>query len=146
MQTATHSTDGNAEFTIRVKKSTKPTVSTTMSKFDKWVSDTDCLDAKPHQRAGVEWCLKNELSKKPVQGVRGGLVADEMGLGKTYTMIGVIVSNRLRRTLIVLPLALLGQWDRHIRKTTDITPVVFHGQERFRISEFELKTKLDQTS
>lgn len=140
MQTATHSADGNAEFTIRVKKSAKPTVSTTMSKFDKWVTDTACLDAKPHQRAGVEWCLKNELSKKPVQGVRGGLVADEMGLGKTYTMIGVIVSNRLRRTLIVLPLALLGQWDRHIRKTTDITPVVFHGQERFRISEFELKT------
>ena len=95
------------KLTIRVKKSvSKSSVSAAMSRFDHWVAKTPCLDAKPHQRDGVKWCLTNELKSKPLQGVRGGLVADEMGLGKTYTMIGTIVANRLQRTLIVLPLAL----------------------------------------
>ena len=127
------------KLTIRVKKSVaKSSIPAAISRFDHWVAHTPCLDAKPHQRDGVKWCLINELKSKPLQGVRGGLVADEMGLGKTYTMIGTIVANRLQRTLIVLPLALLGQWNRHILKTTDMTPVIFHGTERRQISFSEL--------
>ena len=113
---------------IKVKKPEKMTAARALKNFDKWVENTDCLDAKPHQREGVKWCLNKELQKNPLLGVRGGLIADEMGLGKTYTMIGVVVSNLLKRTLVVLPLALLGQWYRHISKTTDLNPVTFMDQ------------------
>ena len=126
------------KFKITIKKQKKLTVSKGLANFDNWVSDTECLDAKPHQREGVKWCLNNELKKNPVQGVRGGLIADEMGLGKTYTVIGTIVSNELKRTLVVLPLALLGQWHRHIKKTTSMKTVVFHGKERYSIPYSEL--------
>ena len=128
-------------FTIsfkRPKTVNKRTVAKSLQRFDKWVAETECLDAKPHQRDGVKWCLNNELRPKPVQGIRGGLVADEMGLGKTYTMIGTIVANPMRRTLIVLPLALLGQWHRHILKTTTLRTVVYHGPERYTIPYHEL--------
>ena len=136
------STDGaKKSFTIPTKlkkKAKKTTLIGCMKKFDKWVDNTDCLDAKPHQRDGVQWCLNNELRLKPSQGIRGGLVADEMGLGKTYTMIGTIVANRMRRTLIVLPLALMGQWHRHLLKTTNLRTVVYHGPDRYLIPYYEL--------
>ena len=71
--------------------------------FDKWL-EKNGLDRKPHQIKGVQFCVGNEK-----QG-RGGLIADEMGLGKTYVMLGTMIENPLKKTLIVLPLALLGQW------------------------------------
>ena len=125
--------------TLRVK-SKKPSVKTAISRFDDWIKNTPCLDAKPHQREGVEWCLRKELSPNPVQNVRGGLIADEMGLGKTNMMIGVTISNTLTRTIVVLPLALLGQWDRNIRKMTTINPVIYHGPDRYLLSMDELKS------
>ena len=63
------------------------------------------LDAKPHQREAVQWALEREGDPNPPNGVHGGLLADEMGLGKTIVMMGLIVSNFLQRTLVVLPLA-----------------------------------------
>ena len=128
-------------FTISVKKTKKaekPTLLQSMKNFDKWVEETEHLDAKPHQRDGVQWCIDNELRPNPVQGIRGGLVADEMGLGKTYTMIGTIVANPMKRTIVVLPLALLGQWHRHILKTTSLKTVVYHGPDRYLISHSDL--------
>ncbi len=41
------------------------------------------LERKPHQEAGVRWCLSRELEAN-----KGGIVADEMGLGKTFEMMG----------------------------------------------------------
>ncbi len=84
-----------------------------LKKFDQLVQNSD-LDAKPHQRDGVEWILNKETNTTPLNNVRGGLIADEMGLGKTILMIGTIVSNELPRTLIVVPVALLEQWEREI--------------------------------
>ena len=75
------------------------------------------LEAKPHQKEAVEWALERELDPNPPDGVHGGLLADEMGLGKTIVMMGLVVSNFVDRTLIVLPLALLDQWAREIQRT-----------------------------
>ena len=66
---------------------------------------------------GVRWILNNELREDPVCGVRGGFIADEMGLGKTIQMLGTIITNVKRHTLIVLPKALLDQWKNAIIKT-----------------------------
>lgn len=87
------------------------------------------LDCKPHQAEAVEWCLKNETTGHNVGGkvVRGGLIADEMGLGKTIEILGTIVGNFKPRTLIVVPRALLEQWEDVIQCTMKHQPLVFHG-------------------
>jgi|TARA_B100001778_G_scaffold325957_1_gene322035 SNF2 family DNA or RNA helicase len=89
--------------------------------FDKWL-EKNGLDRKPHQVEGVQFCVGNEK-----QG-RGGLIADEMGLGKTYVMLGTMIENPLNKTLIVLPLALLGQWHKIIKeKCRDLDVYPFHA-------------------
>ena len=89
--------------------------------FDKWL-EKNGLDRKPHQVEGVKFCVGNEK-----QG-RGGLIADEMGLGKTYVMLGTMIENPLKKTLIVLPLALLGQWYKIIKEKCDeLNVFVFHS-------------------
>lgn len=89
--------------------------------FDKWL-EKNGLDRKPHQIEGVQFCVGNEK-----QG-RGGLIADEMGLGKTYVMLGTMIENPLKKTLIVLPLALLGQWYKIIKEKCDeLNVFAFHS-------------------
>lgn len=100
-----------------------------MEKFDSYIKKAQ-LDPKPHQRVGVQWTLENETRETPLSGVRGGLIADEMGLGKTIIMIGTMVSNFKRRTLIVLPLALLDQWKSEIIRTTGHHPLIYHGYNK----------------
>ena len=61
-----------------------------------------------YQLDGVKWCVHNEVYEDPLYpGVRGGFIADEMGLGKTIMMIGTMICNRLKRTLIVVPVILI---------------------------------------
>ena len=92
------------------------------------------LEVKPHQVDGVEWCVHNEVLGHDVNGkvVRGGLIADDMGLGKTIQIIGTIICNFYRHTLIVLPRALLEQWTTEIIKTTGHVPLVYHGHSNVR--------------
>lgn len=85
------------------------------------------LDVKPHQLSGVEWMLSKETDSIPFDGVRGGINADEMGLGKTIMMIGTIVGNFKKRTLIVVPFALLEQWCSELYHITGHEPLVYHG-------------------
>jgi SNF2 family DNA or RNA helicase len=68
--------------------------------------------------------------------VTGGIIADEMGLGKTMIMMGLILANlaMYRRTLIVVPVALIAQWVAQLKRTiidtgvkSDLTVVVYHG-------------------
>ena len=68
------------------------------------------MDSKPHQHEGVAWCIDRELTPNEYGGVRGGIMADEMGLGKTIQMLGVVLCNFKRRTLIILPKSLMCQW------------------------------------
>ncbi len=111
---------------------TTSTAPTMIEKFDAFIEKGN-LDQKPHQRIGVQWTLDNETRISPLGGVRGGLIADEMGLGKTIVMIGTMVSNFQRRTLIVLPLALLDQWESEIWSTTGHRPLVYHGYSKKNI-------------
>ena len=70
------------------------------------------LQHKDYQTQGIQFCLRNEMRAGAGAAidqacVLGGIVADEMGLGKTIMMIGLTISNFKKRTLIVLPVALV---------------------------------------
>jgi SNF2 family DNA or RNA helicase len=65
---------------------------------------------------------------------RGGFIADEMGLGKTITMIGVMLCNYLKRTLIVLPPILIDQWFLQIYRTTGHKALIYHGANKKKIT------------
>jgi SNF2 family DNA or RNA helicase len=94
------------------------------------------LQKKEYQTEGIQFCLKNELASDslPYQ-VRGGIVADEMGLGKTIMMIGLILANFQKRTLVVLPVALVKQWEQQILKNTGHQALVFYGAEKKKITQ-----------
>lgn len=100
-----------------------------MELFDRYV-DRSQMDKKDYQYDGVRWCLNNELRPDPPAGVRGGFVADEMGLGKTIMMIGLCVTNFVKKTLIVLPPVLIDQWYNQILKTTGHEPLIYHGSNK----------------
>jgi SNF2 family DNA or RNA helicase len=111
-----------------------------IDRFDEYVQKSG-LEPKSYQREGVEFCLRREEPGAGAAGaagaaVRGGIIADEMGLGKTIVMMGLILANlaAFRRTLIVVPVALIAQWVAQIKKTiidtgvkTDLVVVVYHG-------------------
>jgi SNF2 family DNA or RNA helicase len=104
--------------------------------------DRTGLEVQKHQVEGVDWCVRNEKEGKLAGGsiVRGGLIADEMGLGKTIQMLGIVVSNFVPRTLIVLPRSLLDQWEETIITTLGHTPLVYHGHGVSKITEEELSS------
>jgi SNF2 family DNA or RNA helicase len=102
-------------------------IDSSMVLFDKYL-DRSGLDKKEYQYNGVKWCVKNELDN--FMGIRGGFIADEMGLGKTITMIGLMIANRFKRTLIVLPPVLIEQWYNQIYKTTGHKAFIYHGKNK----------------
>lgn len=88
---------------------------------------TDALKLKPfsipadlqanlfeHQLEGFQWLCHLEEEG------RGGLLADDMGLGKTIQVITFLLhmkaKQKLKPTLIVLPIALIENWVEEIRK------------------------------
>jgi SNF2 family DNA or RNA helicase len=112
-----------------------------VSKFDEYIQKAG-LEPKQYQREGVEFCLRREQPQSQQSQVNntppilGGIIADEMGLGKTIVMMGLILANiaAFRRTLIVVPVALIAQWVAQIKKTiidtgvkSDLVVVVYHG-------------------
>jgi SNF2 family DNA or RNA helicase len=123
--------------TISVRKKKTPTTTggaggCPIGKFDEYIQKSG-LEPKIYQREGVEFCLRREEAKKPIL---GGIIADEMGLGKTIVMMGLIIANlaMYRRTLIVVPVALIAQWVAQIKKTIidtgvnpDLSILVYHG-------------------
>jgi len=96
------------------------------------------MDKKKYQYDGVKWCLTNELFGTPY-GIRGGFIADEMGLGKTIMMIGTFIGNYMQRTLIVLPPILIDQWFLQIYRTTGHKALIYHGQNKKKITEDAIK-------
>ena len=64
-----------------------------------------------------------------------GILAFDMGLGKTPTTIKYIshISSQMRTSLIVMPVALLNQWNDSFLHFTDLTTdsiVVYHGKTK----------------
>jgi len=93
------------------------------------------LQHKDYQTEGIQFCLRNEMRAATDQTcVLGGIVADEMGLGKTIMMIGLTISNFKKRTLIVLPVALVKQWEQQILKTAGHHALVYYGTEKRKIT------------
>ena len=93
------------------------------------------LQHKDYQTEGIQFCLRNEMRAATDQPcVLGGIVADEMGLGKTIMMIGLTISNFKKRTLIVLPVALVKQWEQQILKTAGHHALVYYGTEKRKIT------------
>jgi SNF2 family DNA or RNA helicase len=108
-----------------------------IERYDEYIQQSG-LEAKQYQREGVEFCLRREavVGGGATTVVRGGIIADEMGLGKTMMMMGLILANlaAYRRTLIVVPVALIAQWVAQIKRTiidsgvkSDLSVFVFHG-------------------
>jgi len=115
-----------------------------MSQFQEYLELAN-LDKKPHQSKAVAWCLEKETigtqivneGKQEMQEkqdhpiiIYGGLIADEMGLGKTIQMVGTIISNPLKNTLIVLPCILIDQWKTFMEKTTSLKIYLYHGTKK----------------
>ena len=42
--------------------------------------------------------------------VRGGFQCDDMGLGKTIQIVGTMVNNIVKHTLLIAPLAMIETW------------------------------------
>jgi SNF2 family DNA or RNA helicase len=121
----------NSDATIAA---TSKEIGNAIDRFHTFLSKAQ-LQRKAYQTEGIQFCLQNELSPKQPYCVRGGIVADEMGLGKTIMMIGLIVSNFQSRTLIVLPVALVKQWEQQILRTTGHKALVYYGTDKKHITE-----------
>lgn len=113
-------------------------VETRMQRFMDLIKHAN-LQFKNYQYTGVEWCLRNEIRPNPIDNIRGGFIADEMGLGKTIMMIGLMFTNFLPHTLIVVPVILLEQWRNEILRITGHKPIVYHGPRRKNITHEKLQ-------
>ena len=87
------------------------------------------------QIEGVRWMLNREQDVC----CRGGFLFDDMGLGKTLETIGVMIGNKVEKTLLVLPTSLISQWRNHLEKyDPELTIIMHHGGERLT-SSWELE-------
>ena len=109
------------------------TIDSRMDMFKRYLDKTN-MEHKQYQYDGVRWCLNNELREDPPCNVRGGFIADEMGLGKTIMMIGLMYSNFVPRTLVILPPILIDQWFLQIYKTTGHKALIYHGEAKKTIT------------
>ena len=85
---------------------------------------------RPYQRRGLDW-----LSFLSGYGL-GACLADDMGLGKTIQMIALWLHERGSGrspgpTLLVVPMSLVGNWQREIsRFAPSLKVLIHHGTER----------------
>ena len=108
-----------------------------MELFEKFL-ERGKLTPQQYQKDGVKFMLNNELREDPVCNVRGGFIADEMGLGKTIMMIGLMLCNFVQRTLIIVPPVLVDQWYVQIARTTGHRALIFHGDNKKKITAEDL--------
>jgi len=103
------------------------TISDKLQTFKNFVIDAR-LNREEHQEKAIEWCLNKEhlISSN----IGGGIIGDEMGLGKTIVSLGLIISNVKKRTLVVVPTALINQWKSKIENILGIEPLIYHGNQR----------------
>ena len=87
------------------------------------------ITIQSHQLYGILWCLQRE--KK----FTGGVLADEMGLGKTIQMIGIMVLNPKRKTLIILPPILIQQWYSELERICGHKAIIYYGKKKELVSK-----------
>ncbi|MEO5876078.1 MAG: DEAD/DEAH box helicase [Streptosporangiaceae bacterium] len=82
---------------------------------------------RPYQERGLAWlAFMDQLGL-------GALLADDMGLGKTITVLSHLVHSAGGPTLAVLPMSLVGNWQRETaRFTPKLRVYVHHGTGRHR--------------
>ena len=92
-------------------------------------------DLMDHQRVGYNWLRYLDVHRF------GGLLADDMGLGKTVQVISFLAhlseQGLLRPSLIVVPLALMENWHREIRRFCPEIRLITHhaGPQRSRSAQ-----------
>ncbi|KAG9232866.1 SNF2 family N-terminal domain-containing protein [Amylocarpus encephaloides] len=100
-----------------------------------------------HQLLAAAWMLGRETGGvKPF----GGLLADSMGLGKTIEMLACMVANQYvegnhsqscKATLIVLPSAVIDQWENEIKEHAGKTfKHVIRYRKVAKYQEFQLES------
>ena len=138
--TETVNTSTSASTSTHIEDGMKQEIGKATERFHDFLTKAG-LQKKEYQTEGIKFCLRNELDADSLpHQVCGGIVADEMGLGKTIMMIGLIVANFQKRTLIVLPVALVKQWEQQILKNTGHQALVFYGAEKKRITQQMLES------
>jgi len=90
-------------------------------------------DLYPFQKTGIHFLMGNESA----------LLADEMGTGKTVqTVVAIrllIQKARIRHALIVCPVAVLRQWDEHMRDwAPELLVTVVRGNQRIRTTDWAM--------
>lgn len=90
---------------------------------------------RPYQVQGLSWLAF--LSEIGI----GGCLADDMGLGKTIQFLALLLWERNRnepkRTLLVVPMSILGNWQREAERFTPALKVhLHHGTSRFTGTAF----------
>lgn len=118
---------------------TSKTIDERLNMFAVYLNRTQ-MGHKAYQFDGVRWCLENELQVRNnnninIPKIRGGFIADEMGLGKTIMMIGLMLCNFQKQTLIVVPPVLIEQWKWQIFLTTGHKALVYHGINKKKITK-----------
>ena len=107
--------------------------------FRRCVRDLSKVGLRLHdwQIDGVKWMLNREQDYR----FRGGFLLDDMGLGKTLETIGVMIGNKVEKTLLVLPTSLISQWRCHLEKyDPDLKIVMHYGSDRLT-SSWELESE-----
>ena len=94
----------------------------------------------PHQAFGTHWLAQREIHPAPPFGIHAGILADDMGLGKTIQIISLMCANIRTSSLIVVPLALIYQWQSEINKFSDLSTLIYHGSARNTIPLSALKS------
>ncbi|KAI1324792.1 SNF2 family N-terminal domain-containing protein [Xylariaceae sp. FL0255] len=93
----------------------------------------------PHQRIGLTWLIQRE------EGIlKSAILADDMGLGKTMQALALILARpstdeTRKATLIVMPTALLHQWEQEIKDKIKpeykLSVFVYHGTNKKKIAD-----------
>ena len=90
-------------------------------------------DLYPFQKPGIEFLMENESA----------LLADEMGTGKTVqtaVAIRLLIQKGCAQTsLVVCPLAVLRQWDEHLRDwAPELLVTVVRGNQKTRMLDWSM--------
>lgn len=102
-----------------------------LEEIDQISVDTNTLNevtVRDYQQVGMNWL--NQLHHFKL----GGILADEMGLGKTLQVIGYLNQNYGKKTIIIVPKALMYNWAQEFKKfAPNIQYTVVDGTKSERV-------------